>query len=60
MQQRYELRTMLTYFWHKTEKKISLNFIFVFELLRFWHTCHALSKFALQIKLIQSVVGASC
>ena len=28
MQQKYELWTRLTYFWHKNEKKISLNFIF--------------------------------
>ena len=34
------------------EKKISLNFIFVFKLLRFRHTFHALSEFASQIKLI--------
>ena len=53
------LRTRLTYFWYKNEKKISLNFIFVFELLRFWHTCSSfLSKFASQIKLIQSVMGS--
>ena len=30
------------------------------ELLRFRHTCHALSKFSSQIKLIQSVVRVSC
>ena len=60
MQQKYELGTRLTYFWHKNEKKISLNFIFVFEPLRFRHTCPSflLSKFASQIKLIQSVVGS--
>ena len=52
--------TRLTNVWHKNEKKISLNFIFVFDPLRFRHTCHALSKFASQIKLIQSVVGVSC
>ena len=56
MQQKYELGTRLTYFWHKNEKKISLNFIFVFEPLRFRHTCPSflLSKFASQIKLIKS------
>ena len=31
MQQKYELATRLTYFWHKNEKKVSLNLIFVFE-----------------------------
>ena len=46
------------YFWHKNEKKISLNLIFVFEPLRFRHTCHPLSEFAWRIKLIQSVVGS--
>ena len=58
MQQKYELGTRLTYFWHKNEKKISLNFIFVFEPLRFQLTCPSflLSKFASQIKLIQSVL----
>ena len=40
--------TKLTYFWHKNEKKF-LNFIFVFEPLRFRHSCHAISKFASQI-----------
>ena len=62
MQQKYELETRLTNFWHKNEKKISLNFIFVFELLRFRHLCpnFLLSKFASQIKLIQSVVGVRC
>ena len=41
---------------------MSLNFIFVFEPLRFRHICPSflLSKFASQIKLIQSVVGVSC
>ena len=38
MQQKYELGTKLTYFWHKNEKKTSLKFIFVFEPLRFRHT----------------------
>ena len=52
MQQKYELGTKLTYFWHKNEKKISLNFIFAFETLRFRHIYHALSKCASQIKLI--------
>ena len=28
MQQKYELRIRLTYFWNKNEKKVSLNFIF--------------------------------
>ena len=58
MQQKYELGTRLTYFWHKNEKKISLNFIFAFEPLRFRHACHSflLSKYASQIKLIPSVV----
>ena len=58
MQQKYELGTRLTYFWYKNEKKISLNFILVFEPLRFWHTCRSflLSKFASQIKLIKSLV----
>ena len=46
MQQKYELGTRLTYFWPENDKKIFLNFIFVFEPARFW-----------QIKLIQSVVG---
>ena len=60
MQQKYELGTRLTYLWYKNEKKISLNFILVFEPLRFWHTCRSflLSKFASQIKLIQSLVGS--
>ena len=58
MQQKYELITRLTYFWHKNEKKISLNFIFVFKPLRFRHTCHPLSEYASQIKLIQSVAGS--
>ena len=58
MQQKCELGTRLTYFWHKNEKIISLKFIFVFEPLRFRHTCHAISKFTSQIKLIQSVVGS--
>ena len=59
MQQKYKLGTRLTYFWHKTENEISLNFIFVFEPLRFRHACLSflLSKFTSQIKLIQSVVG---
>ena len=39
IQQKYELGTRLTYFWHKNEKKISLNFIFVFKTLRFRHIC---------------------
>ena len=58
MQQKYELR--LTYFWHKNEKKISLNLIFVFEPLRFWQTCPSflLSKFVSQTNLIQSMVGS--
>ena len=58
MQQKYELRTKLTNFSHKNEKKISLNFVFVFEPLRFRHTrpSFLLSKFASQINLIQSVV----
>ena len=43
MQQKYELVTRLTYFWHKNEKKIFLNFVFVFEPLLFRHTCHALN-----------------
>ena len=62
MQLKYELRTRLTYSWHKNEKKISLNFIFVFEPLRFQQTWPSflLSKFASQIKLIQSVVEVSC
>ena len=47
-QQKSDLGTSLTYFWHKNERKISLNFIFVFEHLRFWHTRSSflLSKFA--------------
>ena len=59
MQERYDLGTRLIYFWNKNEKKISLSFIFVFEFLRFWHTCPTflLSKFASQIKLMNSVVG---
>ena len=60
MQQKYNLGTKLTYIWHKNEKKISPNFIFVFQPLCFRHICHALSKFASQIKLIQYVVGVSC
>ena len=60
MQQKYEFGTSLTYFWHKNERKISLNFIFVIESLRFRQTCHALSKFALEIKLIQSAAEVSC
>ena len=62
MQQKYELGTTLTYFWHKNESKISLNFIFVFKPLSFRHKCprSLLSKFASQIKLIQSVVWVSC
>ena len=58
MHQKYELGTRLTYFWHKKEKKISLNFSFVFEPLHFQHTCSSflLSKFASERKLIQSVV----
>ena len=58
MQQKYELGTRFTYFWHKNEKKISLNFIFAFKPLRFRHACHSflLSKYASQIKLIPSVV----
>ena len=49
-------------FWHKNEKKISQNFIFVLEPLRFWQICPSflLSKFASQIKLMQSLVGISC
>ena len=41
---------------------MSLNFMFVFEPLRFRHICPSflLSKFASEIKLIQSVVGVSC
>ena len=60
MQQKYELGTRLTYFWHQNEKKISLSFIVVFESLRCWHTCLSflLSNFTSQIKLIQSVVGS--
>ena len=48
MHQKYELGPSLNYFWYKNEKKIFLNFIFAFEPLRFWHTCHSflLSKFA--------------
>ena len=62
MQQKYEVGTRLTYFWHKNEIKISLNFIFVFEPLLFQHTylSFLLSKLASQINLIQSVVGFSC
>ena len=62
MQQKYEVGTGLTYFWHKNEIKISLNFIFVFEPLLFQHTylSFLLSKLASQINLIQSVVGFSC
>ena len=62
MQRKYELGTRLTYFWHKNEKKISLNSIFVFESLRFRHTYPSflLSKLPSQIKLIQSVVGVCC
>ena len=41
MQQKYELQTWLTYFWYKNEKKVSINFIFVFESLRFHQTCLA-------------------
>ena len=54
-----ELGTRLTCFWHKNGKKISVNFIFVFEPLRFRHTCPSflLSKFASQVKLIQSLGG---
>ena len=39
-----------------------LNCLFVFEPLRFLHTCPSvlLSKFASQIKLMQSPVGVSC
>ena len=37
MQKKYELATRLTYFWNKIEKKIFLNFIFVFKPLLFWH-----------------------
>ena len=58
----YELKAKLTYFWHKVESKIFLNFIFVFEPLRFRHTCpqsFLLSKFILQIKLIETVVEVS-
>ena len=60
MQQKYELGTRLTYFWHKNEKKIYLNFIFVFESLHLWYACRSflLSKFASQIKLMQFVVGS--
>ena len=52
MQQKYELKTSLTYFWHKNEKKISQNFIFVFEPLPFRHTYPSflLSKSASQVK----------
>ena len=52
MQQKYELETRLTYFWHKNEKKISKKFIFVFEPLSFRHTYPSflLSKLASQIK----------
>ena len=58
MQQKYEFGTRLTYFWHKNEKKISLNFILIFKPLRFWHTCRSsLSKFPSQIKLIQYQSG---
>ena len=59
---KYELGTRLTYFWHKNEKKISLNFIFLFELLSFRHTYTSflLSKLASQIKLIQSAEEVSC
>ena len=62
MQQKYELGSRLTFFRNKNEKKISLNFIFVFEPLSFLHTYPSflLSKFVSQIKLIQSVVGVSC
>ena len=60
LQQKYELGTRLTYFWHKNEKKIFLNFIFLFQSLRFQHTYPSflLSKLVSQIKLIQSVVGS--
>ena len=35
----------LTYIWHKNENKLFLNFISVFEPLRYRNTCHALWKF---------------
>ena len=55
------METRLTYIWHKNENKICLNFISVFEPLRFRHKYTSfLSKLASQIKLIQSVVGVSC
>ena len=56
MQRKYELGTSLTYFLHRNEKKISLNV----KSQRFRHTCPSflLSKFASQIKLIQSVVAS--
>ena len=54
MQQKYVLWTRLTYFW---QKKYEENI--VSEPQRFWQTCPSFlsSKFASQIKLIQSVVG---
>ena len=36
MQQKYELGTGLSYFWHKNEKKISLNLIFCIPAPTFW------------------------
>ena len=46
----------------KNEKKISLNFIFVFQPPCFRYTCRSflLSKYASQINLIQSIVRISC
>ena len=58
MQQKCELGTRLTYFSHKNDKKISLNFIFVFKPLLFRHTCPALVLY--YQKLIQYAVGVSC
>ena len=62
MQHKCELRARLTYLWQKNENKLSLNFIFVFEPLRFQHThpSFLLSKFTSRIGLIQSAMGVSC
>ena len=62
MQHKCELRARLTYLWQKNENKLSLNFVFVFEPLRFQHThpSFLLSRFASRMGLIRSVIGVSC
>ena len=62
MQHKCELRARLTYLWQKSENKLSLNFIFVLEPLRFQrtHPSFLLSGFASRVGLIQSAVGVGC